>query len=154
MKRDFGVTAPAELHDKEAVIWQSLMTAMVEHQLPPGSKLPEEALADVFGISRTGIRKVLTRLATVQMITMLPGRGAFVAMPDVEESKAIFQTRRCLNAPTCRTCLNISRPRISSRYVKLSSRKKKPIATATGLRQFGSPRRSISSCRLFPATPC
>lgn len=102
MKRDFGVTAPAELHDKEAVIWQSLMTAMVEHQLPPGSKLPEEALADVFGISRTGIRKVLTRLATVQMITMLPGRGAFVATPDVEESKAIFQTRsvlECANLP-------------------------------------------------------
>lgn len=102
MRRDFGVAAPAELHEKEAAIWQSLMTAMVEHQLPPGSKLPEEALAEVFGISRTGIRKVLTRLATVQMITMLPGRGAFVATPDVEESKAIFQTRsvlECANLP-------------------------------------------------------
>ena len=102
MKRDFGVTAPAELQEKEAFIWQSLMTAMVEHQLPPGSKLPEEALAEVFGISRTGIRKVLTRLATVQMITMLPGRGAFVAMPDVEESKAIFQTRAVIE------CANLS----------------------------------------------
>jgi DNA-binding FadR family transcriptional regulator len=28
-----------------------------------GSKLPEEALAEVFGVSRTGIRKVLQRLA-------------------------------------------------------------------------------------------
>lgn len=93
MKRDYGQASPAELQDKEAFIWESLMNAIVEHQLPPGSKLPEEALAEVFGVSRTGIRKVLTRLATVQMIVMAPKRGAFVATPSVEESKSIFQTR-------------------------------------------------------------
>ncbi|MFK3663071.1 GntR family transcriptional regulator [Scandinavium sp. NPDC088450] len=102
MKRETGLHASPEAEDKEHFIWQSLMTAIVEHQLPPGSKLPEEALAEVFGVSRTGIRKVLTRLATVQMITMTPRRGAFVATPDVEESKAIFATRKiieCANLP-------------------------------------------------------
>ena len=59
-------TAP-DLHDKDESIFQALMTAIVEHQLLPGSKLPEEALAEVFGVSRTGIRKVLQRLAAVQM---------------------------------------------------------------------------------------
>ena len=102
MKQPTGLQTPAELEDKENFIWQSLMTAIVEHQLPPGSKLPEEALADVFGVSRTGIRKVLTRLATVQMVTMTPRRGAFVAKPDIDESKAIFSTRKmieCANLP-------------------------------------------------------
>lgn len=102
MKRETGLYASPETEDKEQHIWQSLMTAIVEHQLPPGSKLPEEALAEVFGVSRTGIRKVLTRLATVQMITITPRRGAFVAMPDVEQSKAIFATRKlieCANLP-------------------------------------------------------
>ncbi len=102
MKRDTGLHASPETEDKEQFIWQSLMKAIVEHQLPPGSKLPEEALAEVFGVSRTGIRKVLTRLATVQMITLTPRRGAFVATPDVEESKAIFATRKlieCGNLP-------------------------------------------------------
>ncbi|PWW04710.1 GntR family transcriptional regulator [Mangrovibacter plantisponsor] len=91
-----------EQQDKEAEIWQSLMRAIVEHQLPPGCKLPEEALAEAFGVSRTGIRKVLTRLATVQMVTMTPRRGAFVASPGVEESKQIFRTRallECANLP-------------------------------------------------------
>ncbi|MEJ8322111.1 GntR family transcriptional regulator [Kosakonia sacchari] len=102
MNQQIGLRTPADLEDKEHLIWQSLMTAIVEHQLPPGSKLPEEALAEVFGVSRTGIRKVLTRLATVQMITMTPRRGAFVANPGVEESKAIFTTRKmieCANLP-------------------------------------------------------
>ena len=39
-------TAP-DLHDKDESIFQALMTAIVEHQLLPGSKLPEEALAEV-----------------------------------------------------------------------------------------------------------
>lgn len=102
MKQPTGLQTPADLEDKENFIWQSLMTAIVEHQLPPGSKLPEEALADVFGVSRTGIRKVLTRLATVQMVTIAPRRGAFVARPDIEESQSIFATRKmieCANLP-------------------------------------------------------
>lgn len=102
MRNEHRQQAAAALHDKDETIYQALMTAIVEHQLPPGSKLPEEALAEVFGVSRTGIRKVLTRLATVQMITMTPRRGAFVATPDVEESKAIFATRKmieCANLP-------------------------------------------------------
>jgi DNA-binding GntR family transcriptional regulator len=55
--------AAPDLQDKDESIFQALMTAIVEHQLLPGSKLPEEALAEVFGVSRTGIRKVLQRLA-------------------------------------------------------------------------------------------
>ncbi len=72
------------------------MTAIVEHQLPPGSKLPEEALAEVFAVSRTGIRKVLQRLAAVQLVTLTPKRGAHVTSPSVEESQAIFRTRALL----------------------------------------------------------
>ena len=45
MNQQIGLRTPADLEDKEHVIWQSLMTAIVEHKLPPGSKLPEEALA-------------------------------------------------------------------------------------------------------------
>jgi DNA-binding GntR family transcriptional regulator len=72
------------------------MTAIVEHQLLPGSKLPEEALAEVFGVSRTGIRKVLQRLNAVQMVTLAPKRGAQVASPTVEEAREIFRTRALL----------------------------------------------------------
>lgn len=83
-------------YDKDEHIYQALMTAIVEHQLLPGSKLPEEALAEVFGVSRTGIRKVLQRLTAVQMVTLTPKRGAHVANPSVAESQEIFRTRTLL----------------------------------------------------------
>ncbi|WP_405422671.1 GntR family transcriptional regulator [Pantoea stewartii] len=96
MKSETGQRTAAELHDKDEPIYQALMNAIVEHQLRPGSKLPEEALSEVFGVSRTGIRKVLQRLAAVQMITLTPKRGAHVATPGVEEARDIFRTRSLL----------------------------------------------------------
>lgn len=102
MKSETGQRQAAELHQKDEAIYQALMNAIVEHQLPPGSKLPEEALSAVFGVSRTGIRKVLQRLAAVQMVTLTPKRGAQVTTPGVDEARDIFRTRsliECANLP-------------------------------------------------------
>ena len=100
MSNQHRLQAAPELQDKDESIYQALMTAIVDHQLPPGSKLPEEALAEVFGVSRTGIRKVLQRLATVQMVALTPKRGAQVASPTVEEAQEIFRTRALLEVAT------------------------------------------------------
>lgn len=83
MNNEHRLQAAPALQDKDESIYQALMTAIVEHQLPPGSKLPEEALAEVFAVSRTGIRKVLQRLAAVQLVTLTPKRGAHVTSPSV-----------------------------------------------------------------------
>ena len=96
MNNEHRLQAAPALQDKDESIYQALMTAIVEHQLPPGSKLPEEALAEVFAVSRTGIRKVLQRLAAVQLVTLTPKRGAHVASPTVEEARHIFRTRALL----------------------------------------------------------
>jgi len=102
MNSETGLKTASDLNDKDELIFQALMKAMVERQLPPGCKLPEEALSGVFGVSRTGIRKVLTRLAAVQMVVLTPKRGAQVATPSVEEAQDIFRTRElleCANLP-------------------------------------------------------
>ncbi|NJD85514.1 GntR family transcriptional regulator, partial [Candidatus Erwinia dacicola] len=93
MKSKTGLKTASDLGDSGEPIYHALMTAIVEHQLPSGSKLPEEALSEVFGVSRTGILKVLQRLTAVQMITLTPKRGAQVATPTVEEAQDIFCTR-------------------------------------------------------------
>ncbi|MCK8349849.1 GntR family transcriptional regulator, partial [Erwinia amylovora] len=52
MTSESGLKTASDLSDKDEPIYQALMTAIVENQLPPGSKLPEEALSEVFGVSR------------------------------------------------------------------------------------------------------
>ncbi|WAT01282.1 GntR family transcriptional regulator [Rouxiella chamberiensis] len=88
--------------DKDDHIYNALVRSIVEHKLLPGNKLPEEALADAFSVSRTGIRRVLQRLAAVQLVTLLPKRGAHVTTPDAEESRNVFTTRKLLE------CANMS----------------------------------------------
>ena len=77
-------------------IHQRVLLAIVEHRLPPGTKLGEERLAGVFGVSRTQIRQVLERLAHDSIVTVQPNRGAFVSSPTVEEAREVFAARRLI----------------------------------------------------------
>ncbi|UJJ29985.1 GntR family transcriptional regulator [Halopseudomonas maritima] len=83
--------AGAQRHER---IYQAISAAIIEHRLQPGARLREDALAEVFGVSRTGIRKVLQRLAMDQLITLTPGKGASVTRPSAEEAREVFEARR------------------------------------------------------------
>jgi len=74
-------------------IYQKILNAIVEHQLPPGSKLSEDKLAEVFGVSRTGIRKVLQRLAIERFVTIRTNRGAYVSRPSEQEANEVLEAR-------------------------------------------------------------
>ena len=87
---------PARLTD--AAIIERIMRAIVEHRLPPGTKLGEDRLGAAFGVSRTRVRQVLTRLAADKVVTQIANRGAFVAQPSVAEARAVFDARRVIEA--------------------------------------------------------
>lgn len=83
--------------DTEA-IHTRIADAIAAHRLPPGTKLGEEALGDIFGVSRTKIRQALFQLAGDKLVTLIPGRGAFVAQPSVREAHEVFEARRVIEA--------------------------------------------------------
>lgn len=72
--------------------------AIAAHRLAPGAKLGEEALGEIFGVSRTKVRQALFRLASDKLVTLIPGRGAFVAQPTVREAREVFEARRTIEA--------------------------------------------------------
>lgn len=80
----------------DATIHDSVYTAIVEHVIMPGTKLPEDVLARAFGVSRTRIRKVLLALAHENLVTLQHNRGASVTKPDVEEAREVFAARRVI----------------------------------------------------------
>ncbi|HKJ95805.1 MAG TPA: GntR family transcriptional regulator [Gammaproteobacteria bacterium] len=77
-------------------IYRQIVEAIVEHRLAPGARLPEDALSEVFRVSRTGIRKVLQRLALERLVTIRPHKGAQVSRPTVEEARDVFAARRMI----------------------------------------------------------
>jgi len=74
-------------------IYQKILKAIVEHQLPPGTRLPEDKLSEAFGRSRTGIRKVLQRLAIERVVEIKPNKGAQVSSPSEQEAEEVFASR-------------------------------------------------------------
>jgi DNA-binding GntR family transcriptional regulator len=79
-------------------VLRQIEQAVIDHRLPPGTKLKEVQLAEVFGVKRGTIRKVLSRLAYSRLVDQLPNRGASVAKPSVKEGRDLFATRRALEA--------------------------------------------------------
>ena len=79
-------------------ITEKILGAIWEHRLPPGTKLVEEKLASVFGVSRTKVRLALAKLSHDSILTVEPNRGTFVSSPTVEQARQVFNARRLVEA--------------------------------------------------------
>ncbi|WP_281063244.1 GntR family transcriptional regulator [Ancylobacter gelatini] len=77
----------------EAVIRSRILQAIFERRLPPGEKLTEERLAELFGVSRTVVRQALARLAQDGIVEQQPNRGAFVAAPTRADAAHVLAAR-------------------------------------------------------------
>ncbi len=80
----------------EDEIYERMVASILEHRLPPGTKLVEDRLATAFGVSRTRIRPVLVRLANERIVTLTLNRGATVAQPTESEAREVFEVRRMI----------------------------------------------------------
>jgi DNA-binding GntR family transcriptional regulator len=77
-------------------MYERVYIAILEHRLPPGTKLVEERLADIFAVSRARVREVLSRLAHEQIVELYPQRGAYVAKPSIQQAADVFEARRLI----------------------------------------------------------
>ena len=94
-------------HDE---IYERIYNAILEHRLPPGTKLVEERLAEIFGTSRARIREVLARLAHEQIVELFPQRGAYVAKPSAEQARDVFEARRLIEPAVVRRLIETLTP--------------------------------------------
>ena len=79
--------------DRGSVIYKALWHAIIEQALQPGTKLPEDAIGEKFGASRTIVRAALARLAAEGLVELRRNRGAAVATPGWSEARDIFDVR-------------------------------------------------------------
>lgn len=115
---DAGANEPGAAADKPGArsvsaeeIAQDIATAIVEKRLPPGTRLREEALGKVYGVSRTKVRAALLTLSRDKLIQIVPDKGALVSKPSVQEAREVFAVRRVLEAEVVRLFTAQARPR-------------------------------------------
>ena len=80
-----------------------LERAIHEHRLPPGSKLGEDEIGDIYSVSRTIVRAALQALSHDRLVDLKRNRGAFVAQPTIREAREVFEARALLEPRTARS---------------------------------------------------
>lgn len=89
--------SPSPLRSERVrAVYAGLLTAILDHRLPPGTRLPEDEIGAAFGASRTIVRAALQALAHERVVVVEPNRGAQVAHPTVEEARQVFEVRSLL----------------------------------------------------------
>jgi DNA-binding GntR family transcriptional regulator len=88
--------------ETDEAVYQAIARALMEGRLRAGMKLGEHRLAEVFGVSRERIRKVLHRLGAERRVEIISNRGARVPKPSEADVKAIYEAHRVLEAGVLR----------------------------------------------------
>jgi DNA-binding GntR family transcriptional regulator len=77
-------------------ICEALRRAIIEQALKPGTKLPEDAIGERFGVGRTIARQALAQLVSEGLVEHKRNKGAEVATPSWEEARDLFDLRLSL----------------------------------------------------------
>jgi DNA-binding GntR family transcriptional regulator len=97
-------------------------------ELPPGTKLDEQVLAQRFQVSRTPIREALRQLAVTGLIELKPNRGAFVTIVTPERLEEMFVAMAELEA-TCARLAAMSMSPIERRALQRLHERMAEMAT-------------------------
>jgi DNA-binding GntR family transcriptional regulator len=99
-RRVINLGAEHENLDQKA--YQILKTMIMERQLLPGEKIPQEKLAEDLGISRTPLVNALKFLEKEKLVQSIPRRGFFMRTFTKKEMISIFELREVLEGLAAR----------------------------------------------------
>src|SRR6476660_5318457 len=77
-------------------IGAALERSILFGELPPGTMLRQEQLAEQYGVSRTPIREALRRLDALGLVVFRPNRGVLVRAPSRDELRQTIVARAAL----------------------------------------------------------
>ena len=94
----------------EEEIVERVFDAVIEQRLAPGTKLSEAAMCEAFGVGRMRVRRSLLLLASREVVDLHANRGAFIASPDAEQARQVFEARRAVEPALARLAAQRATP--------------------------------------------
>jgi DNA-binding GntR family transcriptional regulator len=96
------VNLGAEHENLDQKAYQILKAMIMDRQLLPGEKIPQEKLAEDLGISRTPLVNALKFLEKEKLVQSIPRRGFFMRTFTKKELISIFELREVLEGLAAR----------------------------------------------------
>ena len=88
------------LADIELTVYHKIRSAIWRREFLPNEQLVESTLAEKLSVSRTPIRTALKKLSYEGLVSIISGKGAFVAQPSLEEMMQVFSCRLLIEKET------------------------------------------------------
>jgi len=82
----------------QVAIAQQVVESILAQKLAPGERLGEQALADLFGVSRTLVREALMQLQARGFVEVRTRKGWYVVEPSIAEARDAFAARRAVES--------------------------------------------------------
>ncbi len=108
------------------MVFDVLMSAIMQGQLSPGERLLEVQLADEMGVSRTPVREAIRRLELEGFVVMVPRKGAYVAGLSINDVEEVYEIRTVLETLAVRLAAQRMQP---ADYAQLDELSEKMRAT-------------------------
>lgn len=89
---------PKDLRPLAEQVYELITADIATGRISSGTALVQEQVAAQYGVSRTPVRDVLTRLSLEGLTTLVPGRGYIVNQLDESEVADVFDVRYALEA--------------------------------------------------------
>ena len=89
-----------DLHTAQDDIETAIVSGILSARIKPGTRLSENQLATLFGVSRTRVREAMMRLETRAIVHVSPRRGWFVVEPSAEEAMTVYAAGAS-SSPAC-----------------------------------------------------
>ena len=106
MQHDTALTSlwgrPPTRETVSAAAYRRLRDAILQGQIPMGSRINELELASAWNVSRTPIRDALRRLEAEGLVQAVPGRGVIVPALNLAEVDELYELREVLEERAAR----------------------------------------------------
>ena len=83
-------------------IYDTIVDAILDRALDPGTKLPEEVFCSHYGVSRTIVRVAIHRLQYDKLVDIQRNRGCFVVVPSYEDAADVIGARKAIEPSVIR----------------------------------------------------
>jgi len=87
---------------RRQIAYAALRERILSLELKPNDAIPETAVAEELGVSRTPVREALAALEREGMVRVLPGKGAFVAPAAADRIGEVYVVREVLEGLAAR----------------------------------------------------
>lgn len=104
----YPIEKPVTLRER---IVDFIKDAVVSGRLKPNERVPEQEIADRFGISRTPIREAFRQLETEGFITVTPRKGAVVSPITDKDVSEFYAIKSLLEGYAARTACTVLTPK-------------------------------------------